>query len=233
MHGGATQRTGDAEGRFAGVAGLGVGSTRPTMPGRQQPRRPTSGPDPDAADSARRDRECERLYQLYRKALLAFFLNRRVPASEAKDLLQETFLSALQGFAQLRSQEREEPWLFRIAQHTLFNWTRHGRAGKRAGLTVPLVDGVEPRLAPEAQGEPWEQACAWARLLVEERHVRFRDALAELPELYQQPLMLHYHQDRSYEEIGTLLAIPLGTVKSRIHEGKLRLKAILGEDHEP
>ncbi|HEX4955802.1 MAG TPA: RNA polymerase sigma factor [Thermoanaerobaculia bacterium] len=203
------------------------------MPGRQQPQPPSGPPRSDGQDLEKRDRECLRLYRRYGGILLKFFLNRHLPADDAADLLHETFVSVLNGFDQLRSQDREEPWLFKVALRTFLGWRRRTKSIKRDAPVLPLDDELEEALIERAPVETWEPASPLGELLVEERHARARDEIARLPEIYQQPLMMLLSQDRSYEEIAAALQIPLGTVKSRINEAKKRLHAILGEDRDP
>ena len=55
------------------------------------------------------------------------------------------------------------------------------------------------------------------------------DALGEIDEGYRAPLVLYYLEDLSYKQIGDVLAIPLGTVQSRIARAKIKLLQLLGE----
>ncbi|MNI98130.1 ECF RNA polymerase sigma factor SigW [compost metagenome] len=53
--------------------------------------------------------------------------------------------------------------------------------------------------------------------------------LRNLPKRYLAPLLLYYYEEFSYESIGEILGVPLGTVKSRLNQGKKLLKAIMEE----
>jgi RNA polymerase sigma-70 factor (ECF subfamily) len=55
------------------------------------------------------------------------------------------------------------------------------------------------------------------------------DTLAQLDKIYQAPIALFYLQDCSYNEIAEILAIPLGTVKSRLTRGLARLYQLLSD----
>ena len=55
-------------------------------------------------------------------------------------------------------------------------------------------------------------------------------ALAKLDDKFRVPLILHYFDDMSMLEIGQILQIPAGTVKSRLHKGRALLKAALGKE---
>ncbi len=59
------------------------------------------------------------------------------------------------------------------------------------------------------------------------------NAIQELPPLYRQTLLLRLADELSYEEIAAALDVPLGTVRSRIHEAVRRLRAQLSPDFSP
>jgi RNA polymerase sigma-70 factor (ECF subfamily) len=59
------------------------------------------------------------------------------------------------------------------------------------------------------------------------RWTRVADALAELPDPERQALLLFCWEDLSYDEIATLLGVPVGTVRSRIHRSRARLRELL------
>jgi len=63
----------------------------------------------------------------------------------------------------------------------------------------------------------------------DDRHAEVREALTRLPYGYRAPLVLRYYNDLPYREIAEILAIPEGTVKTRIHRGKAMLKQRMEE----
>jgi len=73
---------------------------------------------------------------------------------------------------------------------------------------------VEPGSRPATQG---------AAVMQRERAEAIRDGLAELPEALREAVVLRDLQDLEYEEIAETLGVPLGTVKSRINRGRIRL----------
>jgi RNA polymerase sigma-70 factor, ECF subfamily len=54
-----------------------------------------------------------------------------------------------------------------------------------------------------------------------------RDLLGRIPEKHRRALMLFYLEDRSYEQVATILGLPMGTVKTYLHRGKKELGALL------
>jgi RNA polymerase sigma-70 factor (ECF subfamily) len=64
----------------------------------------------------------------------------------------------------------------------------------------------------------------------EERGIQIRQRLDRLPYNYRAPLVLRYYNELSYKEIAEVLSLPEGTVKTRIHRGKMALKEALEKD---
>jgi RNA polymerase sigma-70 factor, ECF subfamily len=143
---------------------------------------------------------------LYRSALR---LTRNT--AEAEDLVQDTYLKAF------RSAHRYEPgtnvraWLFTILMNTFRN-SRRDRARDVVAVDSDAVDRAETR--PEAGGTPEEQ------LLRQTLDADLQTALDELPEQFREAVWLRDVEEFSYAEIARMLAIPAGTVMSRISRGR-------------
>lgn len=132
-------------------------------------------------------------------------------ADMADDLVQETLLKAISQWAQLRSPVSAQAWLLQI----LYNTFRSGfRRRREAGLPVPA--DTEPD-HPKAAGN------------IEDRmHLRSAlDALARLPDEQRAVLELVAIEGLSYDEVSRILAVPPGTVMSRLSRGRERLRELL------
>jgi RNA polymerase sigma factor (sigma-70 family) len=141
----------------------------------------------------------------------AFSLTRA--ESDACDLVQQTFCIWASKGHQLRDTSKVKTWLFTTLH-------REFLGSRRRQTRFPHVelDGAEAEL-------PVVSPATVNRL----DSAQLLDALARLDEIYQAPVALFYLQDCSYNEIAEILAIPLGTVKSRLTRGLARLYQLLSD----
>jgi len=146
---------------------------------------------------------------------LGFLRNR----ADAEDITHDAFIRAYENLRRYQIDRRFSTWLFTVAANLCRNRLRYRR--------------YHPVFSPEETEEETGGAggispeVAVAR---EERGKRVRQALDTLPPSYRSPLVLRYYNELSYQEIGEVLAIPEGTVKTRIHRGKLLLKEKIEKD---
>jgi RNA polymerase sigma-70 factor (ECF subfamily) len=142
----------------------------------------------------------EQLYHAHGPALLAYLQRNFGRCAAAQDLLQETFLQALRGQDRLAAADSPRAWLFGIARHVGLT------AARRYRPTEPLDAAPLRLLEPNPQLEA------------------MREAIAQLLPTLREPLELRLRENLSYEEIATMLEIPLGTVRSRLHTALQRLR---------
>jgi RNA polymerase sigma-70 factor (ECF subfamily) len=133
--------------------------------------------------------------------------------SEAEDLVQETYTKALRGFSGFQAGTNFRAWMFRILRNSFLS----SRTGLRA--TIPLSDEDETF----ASAEPTPEGVLVA--LADRESVR--QALEELPVNFREILLLCEVEDMSYEEISQTLAIPIGTVMSRLSRARKALRTLL------
>lgn len=132
-------------------------------------------------------------------------------ASDAEDLVQETFLRAYRAYDSFASGTNIRAWLFTILYRTRTDGFR--RAG-RSPRTVELLE--DRRSVP-----PPQDALAQGGELVAR-------ALERVPEHHRTALVLRDVEDLSYSEIARVIDAPIGTVMSRIHRGRSMLRVALG-----
>ena len=137
---------------------------------------------------------------------------RRLTGSDdaAADAVQEIWLRAVRALPQLREPERLRSWLFGIAHRTLMDRFRQQYATQE-------ITGVDLEAAA-AQPED---------LTVEERSVAVEAALSALPFLDREILTLFYLEELTLLEISNALAVPIGTVKSRLFRARHSLRAAM------
>lgn len=143
-------------------------------------------------------------------------------AEQARDLAQETFVSAYRHLASFRHDSRFSTWLHAIACNQAATAARRRRPV--ASLDAPGRDGG-------AAHEPYAPLLhVGARLEQAELRTRVKAALAQLDERYRKVVVLSDMQGESYEEIATALDIPIGTVRSRLHRGRTQLRSLLATE---
>ena len=133
-------------------------------------------------------------------------------AHDAEDLVQETFLRAYRGFDRFQPGTNIRAWLFTILHRV------RADAFRRAGRSPRTVEMIAEGPAVPA---PQEALASGAEDI--ER------ALAALPEVFRVAVVLRDVEELSYDEIAAALAIPVGTVMSRIHRGRGLLRTALAK----
>ena len=141
-------------------------------------------------------------------------------AAEAEDLTQDTCLRAFECLDQLRDPGAARAWAFTILRSIFLR--RIERQAKSPSLDV--IDS--PLLEP---GEVLQDSYEALRPIQETPLADVREALARLPLPFREPLVLAHVGGFSYKEIAAILAIPLGTVMSRLFRGRRLLRSELRE----
>ncbi len=149
------------------------------------------------------------LYERYERPLFGFILRHVGDHHEAEDLLHEAFLAVLRERDRGQSATSFRAWIYGVTRHLCLNRLRSRRRAAHA------LESVVPLEAPDDHPERAlqdQEAAKALRCAVE----RLPAPLAELYQLRTGGL--------SYEEVAEVLAVPVGTVKSRMHQmvGRLR-----------
>ncbi|MBI4593655.1 MAG: sigma-70 family RNA polymerase sigma factor [Candidatus Rokubacteria bacterium] len=164
----------------------------------------------------------EPLVEKYRERVWRLAYNYLHDREDAWDVAQEAFIRAWRALGSFRGQSAFYTWLFRIAVNVAADRARQRAAQGRAfgGERVPEEE-MERTMVTETAG-PAEAA---ARA---EQRDRIHRALDALPERQRTIIMLSDLQGLTYREIAEVLAIPIGTVMSRLHNARKRLREVLG-----
>jgi RNA polymerase sigma-70 factor (ECF subfamily) len=152
----------------------------------------------------------------------------RCDRAMAEDLCQEVFLRVHKGLPAFDGQARFSTWLHAIAMNVAISEYRKRKAMKRDRRTLSLdapIQGTDNLFVDPAGREvdPGERAHQ------HEFAARVRAAVQELPEEFRDAVILRDMQGLSYEEVAEVLGVPAGTVRSRIHRGRLLLQQVLKE----
>jgi RNA polymerase sigma-70 factor (ECF subfamily) len=147
--------------------------------------------------------------------------------TEAQDLVQETYLRALQAHRQFQPETNLRAWLFRIMRNRFIDeyWRRD-----REPLSADMLEKEEASEAPGG-GDPLPGG-----LGLEQHRALVRGdlnrALQALPEVYRTALLLADVEGWTWEEAARVLDVPIGTVQSRVFRGRRALRALL-KDYAP
>ncbi|HMP01595.1 MAG TPA: sigma-70 family RNA polymerase sigma factor [Gemmatales bacterium] len=135
---------------------------------------------------------------------------------DALDVVQEAFLSAYLALGDFKGGARFYTWLYRIAMNHAIDLRRRQASARRGGT----VD-AQARMPPDHRQGP--DQTAMRRDTAEMLH----RALGKLSPEHRLALILKDIEGMSYEEMAEVLAVPIGTVRSRLHRARLELKDIL------
>lgn len=150
------------------------------------------------------EQEFRGLYKQYEKLVRAtiFYLAR---PNELDEVVQETFIKIWRGAHNFKNRSALSTWIYRISYNSAIDAFR-----KKGDVVEQNIEGVD-------------------EIKKLERRDLIDKALKRLEEKDQEIIKLFYFVELTTEEIGQMLEIPEGTVKSRLHYAKERLEKILNE----
>ncbi len=147
-------------------------------------------------------------------------------ATAAQDLLQETFIRLWTNRQSYREIARFSTWLYTVAGNLAKSELRRRKVRRFFSLSVGAESGFDREddrtlELPDEDADPETD--------FERRQIlsRVEEEVQRLPVLFREVIILRDLQELSYEEISTILKIPLGTVKSRVNRARMRLQAKL------
>lgn len=127
---------------------------------------------------------------------------------DADDIVQEAYLRAYRFFDSFTGSDAK-PWLLAVVRNTFLTWVRTEREDQRM---VAFEETVHDRGLEEPDAE--------ARLLNTENISSLRECVAALDSTYREVLVLRELESLSYREISQAVAIPIGTVMSRLSRAR-------------
>jgi RNA polymerase sigma-70 factor (ECF subfamily) len=132
---------------------------------------------------------------------------------DVEDVVQDVFVRVYRGLPAFRGDAKLSTWVYTIARNEAVN------AGRKRDPRAETIDDVVVETPEDAR--PDEQ---YQRKRQREHLGR---CLSELDEDFRVALELRYMGEMSYEEISEAMGLPIGTVKTYIHRGKIELKRVL------
>jgi RNA polymerase sigma-70 factor (ECF subfamily) len=172
------------------------------------------------------------LISQYSQPLYSLIARSLQDPADAADITQEVFIKVFRSIRSFNGDASLRTWLYRIALREASNQRRWWGRHKRQELTIDApLNGAEAEegddtlclsgLLTDASGSPFDH------LARAEMKARVEQALRKLPEAFRIVVVLREMEGFSYEEIGEVVDVPAGTVKSRLTRGRAALKQIL------
>ncbi len=146
--------------------------------------------------------------------------------TEADDLLQETAAKAFAGFHGFRDGTNLGGWLYRILLNTHISDYRKQQRRPVLWLTDEITDG---QLLAEARHSSSGLRSAEDQVLDRLGDTDVREAMQQLPEKLRTAVYYADIEGRRFKEIAELTNAPVGTVMSRLHRGRHRLRSLLAD----
>jgi RNA polymerase sigma-70 factor (ECF subfamily) len=154
------------------------------------------------------------LVERYERAVYHLAYRTLHDTEEAKDATQEAFFKAFRALRTFRPGAKFSTWIFTIVYHACCD--RLARRKRYSGDELP--DRADPAAGPSEVAESADDAR------------RLRAAIDALPDKYRTVITLFHLQNKQYEEIATVLDLPLGTVKTHLFRAKDLLRKALEEN---
>lgn len=184
-----------------------------------QPADPSPPPPLSPAAALERRRRFESLMLPHLDALYRSAYSMTRSASDADDLVQDTFVRAFQFFDQFQGGTNARAWLFRILTNLFINsYRKRTREPDRVSYDEMEDFYLYNRVGDLQRNSGTESP---EQVIVQKVQIEaIRDAIANLPDEYRDTVMLADLNDFSYQEISDILSVPIGTVRSRLSRGR-------------
>ncbi len=157
------------------------------------------------------------LVERYQDRLYNSLLHFGGSPEDAQDVAQDAFVQAYAKLDRFRSDSAFYTWLYRIAMNRAVSIRRK----KREKVSLEGMQATGGRMEPDCEAPPE------ARVESEERAQQVHQALAGLAEEHRRVLVLREFDGLDYQEIASLIEIPVGTVRSRLFRARAQLREAL------
>ena len=139
----------------------------------------------------------------------------------AEDILQECFVRLFRYAASIDTDRPLKRWLYRVTVNLSYDWSSERVAQPLDNIPGWISNLVGAFPAPDHRAEEQETT------------KMVREVVAELPPLHRAVVVLVYMENVSIDEVSQVLDLPAGTVKSRLHHARGRLREMLTQRRRP
>jgi RNA polymerase sigma-70 factor, ECF subfamily len=163
----------------------------------------------------RRDEAIALLLPAFRRKVFGLSYSFLRDREAAEDVTQEVFIKVWRALPGFDARASLSTWIYTIARNTSLSALRARRP--HSSLSDPGVTEVVEQIDPVPSADVLADRAAILRLV------------DQLPEKQRQVIMLFYMEEQSHQEVATMLAMPVGTVKTLLHRARARLSAAAGK----
>ncbi|QHC67409.1 sigma-70 family RNA polymerase sigma factor [Rathayibacter sp. VKM Ac-2759] len=157
------------------------------------------------------------LYDLFASRVLGLITRVLVDRAQSEEVTQEVFLEIWQTAGRFAPNKGSATtWILTMAHRRAIDRVRAAQAGRDRDVRIGIRD----------LGREYDQVAEQAEVSLE--HEKVAAALERLTELQRQALQLAYYGGYSHSEIAGILKCPIGTVKTRLRDGMIRLREEMG-----
>lgn len=177
-----------------------------------------------AIRAGQRDAVLSAILPEYRRKVYSLAWSIVKNSAMADDVAQDVFVKVWRSLPSFDGRAKFSTWLYAITRNAAISALRRRREQDSLQDGAVLAE-AEATLAARAADTSHEHDPA--------ESARLAAALAQLPDRQRQVVTLFYLQERSYDEVAEMLAMPLGTLKTLLHRARARLAQILGDPAKP
>lgn len=163
---------------------------------------------------------CSKLFEHFQPGLVLYLRKVIGMHPDIEDIAQEAWITVIRKIPTLKQPARFKPWLFRVAHNQAISKLRRGK--RELLLDTPSL----AQIVDEMSGGPMPDDASERERRAEEISAVVRG----LSRKHQEVLNMHYHAGLTYEEIAEILNCRIGTVRSRIHYAKERIRVNLNRN---
>ncbi|MEO9964318.1 MAG: RNA polymerase sigma factor [Reichenbachiella sp.] len=167
----------------------------------------------------------EQLVHKWHKKLIYQSYIRTKDWKSSEDIVQDVWQWLISNLRNLKESDKFGAWIRTIVDRRSIDWVRKQERVRSKECRTPTDDGFESAINTQGDLEPMDE--------VDTKEQRLNDlekAINKLNADFKLVLMLYYSESNSIETIAQVLAIPKGTVKSRLYKAREKLKNILNEN---
>lgn len=167
--------------------------------------------------------DADRIYREYARMIYIYIYQMCHDADLAEDIVQTTFLKAIQHADSFKEESRISSWLCQIAKNTYYDYCRKKENRNISYETLEDIDSrIKPKTNPDIEG-----------LLIErEQAAMLRKMIHELGEPFKEILMLRIYGECSYREIGELYGKSENWARVNYYRGKMQVLERISENQD-